>query len=61
MKSFKVDIDVTMSVQIYVEANSQEEAEEMAKKKVKAEPHYYLRNSFFVDAIATDTFNEDTE
>jgi hypothetical protein len=58
MKSYLVDLDVTMSVRLHIEANSQEEAENMAKKKIKTEPHYHLRNSFFVDVVVIDALKE---
>ncbi len=58
MKSYLVDLDVTMSVRVYVEANSIGEANEMALKKIEKEPYHYLRNSAFVDAVVVDNFEE---
>lgn len=33
MKQYRIQIDVTMSGDLYIEANSQEEAEKIAKEK----------------------------
>lgn len=58
MKSFMVDMDVTMSVRIWVDADNADDANSIALKKVEREPHYHLRNSAFVDAVVVDNIEE---
>ena len=58
MKSYLVDLDVTMSVRVYIDANSAGEANDLAVEKIEKQPHFYLRNSAFVDAVVVDNFEE---
>lgn len=58
MKSFMVDMDVTMSVRLWVRANNEGEANEIALKTVEREPYYHLKGSAFVDAVVVDNIEE---
>lgn len=58
MESYLVDLDVTMSVRIYIDANNAEKAKDLAVEKIKKQPHFYLRHSAFVEAVVVDIFEE---
>ena len=44
-KEYAVDIDITMSCRVYVEAESEEEAKNLANEKVNNDPYYYARRA----------------
>lgn len=41
MKNYCVDVDITISKRIYVDAENEEEAKKIVDEKVKKYPHYY--------------------
>ena len=53
MAKYYVDLDLTMSVQMWLDADSKEAAEQMAKEKVAKEPMYYAQQGLFVEATVT--------
>lgn len=48
MKSYIVDIDITVSKRIYVNASNEEEAKRKANVFFKEDPFYYAKN---LDAV----------
>lgn len=44
-KKFYVDVDITMSKRIYVDAENEEEARKIANESVKKEAFYYARHA----------------
>ena len=54
MKEYRVELDVTMSVNLYIDATSEEEALKIAQEKIKSDTLYRLRNSVFVKSEETD-------
>ena len=58
MAKYYVDLDLTMSVQMRLDADSKEAAEQMAKEKVAKEPMYYAQRGLFVEATVTDCVDE---
>ena len=62
MKEYCVSVDITMSKNIYVDAESEEQAMELAKEKVKNEPFYFAGSAdAFVNVEATDANECDVE
>lgn len=56
-KEFQVSIDITVSKVIYVDAESEEQASQMAIKKVRDDPYYYARTAdSYVGAKVIDVF-----
>lgn len=43
MKTYLVDCDITMSKTMEIEAESEEQARELAKEMIDREPYYYAR------------------
>lgn len=58
-KEYAVDIDITMSCRVYVEAESEEEAKKLAYEKVNNDPYYYARraNSSYVGHEVIDVLD----
>lgn len=49
-KTYYVDMDVTFSAHVWVQAETEEEARQIALDKVSQDPHYRVaRNGCFVD------------
>ena len=63
MKNYCVDIDITMSVRVYVDAKDNESAEEKASELVKKDPYYYSKDGTYVTHEVTDVSEsgEETE
>jgi hypothetical protein len=64
MKQFAVDVDITMSKRIYVDAESEEQAEQIAKQKLDNNPYdYCLQPDACVDYNITDVneYEDDSE
>lgn len=53
-KKFAVEVDVTMSCRVYVDADNEEEAKEIACDYVPDDPQHYLRNGCYVSCNVTD-------
>lgn len=57
MTEFTVSIDITLSKNIYVEAENEEQAKAIAIKKVRDEPYYYARTAdAYVGAKVVDVY-----
>jgi hypothetical protein len=57
MKNFIIDYDITMSGCLDVEANSEEEARQIALKKLNDEPYYFAgRATAHVNTEITDIY-----
>lgn len=41
MKEFAVDVDITVSKRIYVDAENEDDARKQVGEKVRSYPHYY--------------------
>lgn len=61
MATYYVDMDVTMSVQMSVEANSREEAELVAKTTLLSDIIWHVQRGCYVDSTITDCFVENGE
>ena len=48
MKKYCVQIDITFGANVYVEADSEEEAMNIASEKVSNEPMFHARQGWFV-------------
>jgi hypothetical protein len=58
-KEYAVDIDITMSCRVYVEAESEEEAKKLAYEKVDSDPYYYARRAAnYVSHVVFDCYDE---
>lgn len=56
-KTYYVDMDVTFSAHMWIDADSEEEAKQMAIEKMIQDPHYRIaRNGCFVETWVTDCF-----
>lgn len=56
-KTYYVDMDVTFSAHVWVEAETEEEAKQIALDKVSQQPYYRVaRNGCFVEVGVTDCF-----
>lgn len=61
MKQFAVDIDITMSKRIYIDAENEDDAREKVEQKMEENPYEQARDfTSFVDYDITDV-NEETE
>lgn len=58
MKNYCVDVDITLSARIYVEAENEQEAREIALKSAERAPWYHVSNGAFVEAEITDAYEE---
>ena len=59
MKEYAVEIDITVSKRIYVEAESEEQAKEIVREKMKYPHYYYSKADAFVNYEITDINEED--
>lgn len=57
LTEFSVSIDIVVSKTIYVEAENEEQAKQLAIKKVRDEPFYYARTAdAYVGAKVIDVY-----
>ena len=57
MKNFTIDYDITMSGYLDIEANSEEEARQIALAMLKNDPYYFAnRATHHVDTDITDIY-----
>mgnify|MGYP007122056300 CR=1 FL=1 len=57
LTEFSVSIDIVVSKTIYVEAENEEQAKQLAVKKVRDEPFYYARTAdAYVGAKVIDVY-----
>lgn len=61
MKTYQVNVDITMSVVEFIDAKSEEEAKQILLEKIKNNPYNYIRNGAFLDAQVTDVFESKEE
>ena len=60
MKEFAVDVDITVSKRIYVNAENEEEAKKKVDEEVGKYAHYfYTRADAYVSHEITDVLEED--
>ena len=59
MKEYLVELDVTMSVRTYVDANNEEQAKELALSKIEADTLYHIRTGHYVDSQVTDVIEQE--
>lgn len=59
MKEYLVELDVTMSVRTYVDANNEEQAKELALSKIEADTLYHIRTGCYVDSQVTDVIEQE--
>jgi len=57
-KEFQVDVDITMSKAIFVEAENEEQAKNIVNNWLGDDVYYYLKGSSYVGHEITDV-NED--
>lgn len=58
-KQYRVSVDITMSKDIYVDAENEEEAKKKAEKDVEKNPYYYAGSAdSFVNCEVTDIMEE---
>lgn len=58
MKEYFIEMDVTMSARMYIEANDLETAKKIAVKKMWQDPRYHTRNGAVVSVVITDAFED---
>lgn len=58
MKEYFIEMDVTMSARMYVEANDLETAKKIAIEKMCQDPRYHTRNGAVVSVVITDAFED---
>ena len=58
MKTYCIDMDVTFSARMYVEARDIESAKKLAEERMNADPYYHTRNRAWVDTKVTDAWEE---
>ena len=60
MKEFTVEVDITVSKRIYVEAENEEEAEKKVNEMVRNNPgDYYTKANAYVCHEITDCYEDD--
>lgn len=59
MREYLIELDVTMSVRIYVDANNEEQAKELALSKIETDTLYHIRTGCYVDSQVTDIIEQD--
>ena len=60
MKHYVIDVDITVSKRIYLDAENEEKAKAILKKNMEHPHYYYTKADAFVGYEVTD-INEDTE
>jgi hypothetical protein len=59
-KKYKVSIDITMSTNIYVDAENEEKAKQKAIEDVKKDPYFHANSAdSLVNCVVTNIVNED--
>jgi hypothetical protein len=61
MKKYRVFVDVTYSVSIDVEAESDDQAQEYAEEKVGNDPYFWIKRGAIADIHAYDYDDCDAE
>jgi hypothetical protein len=56
-KTYYVDMDVTFSAHMWIDAETEEDARRIALDRMSQDPHFRIaRNGCFLDAEVTDCF-----
>lgn len=61
MKHFAVDVDITMSKRIYVDAENEQQAREIVEEKMKYPHYYYTKADAYVEHEITDVNEEEPD
>lgn len=59
MKEYFIDMDVTFSARMYITAENEETAKQMAIEKMEKDPRYHTRWGAYVDTEVTDIYEEE--
>ena len=59
MKKYCVEMDVTFSARMYVEAESEEQAKRKAVSDMEKDPRYHTRWGAYVDTEVTDIYEDE--
>lgn len=59
MATYYVDMDVTFSAHMWVDADTEEGARKIALTKMANDPHYHTRYGCHIDTTITDISEED--
>lgn len=57
-KNFRVSLDVTLSVDVYVDAKNEEMAKIKAKNFLADDPNYYIKDGYIISSKVTDVNEE---
>ena len=60
-KMYCVDTDVTISVRMWVSADSEEDAQKEALERIERETMYYAQHGAYVGAEVTDCYEDEEE
>jgi hypothetical protein len=60
-KMYFVDTDVTISVRMWVSADSEEEAQKEALDRIKRDTMYYAQDGAYVGAEVTDCYEDEED
>ena len=60
-KMYFVDTDVTISVRMWVSADSEEDAQKEALDRIKRDTMYYAQHGAYVGAEVTDCYEDEEE
>lgn len=58
MATYYVDMDVTFSTHMWVDADTEEQAREMALAMMEKDPYYHTRNRCHLDTKITDIYED---
>ena len=58
MKTYCIDMDVTFSARMFIEADDLESAKKLAKGRMNADPRYHTRMGAHVSTEVTDAWIE---
>lgn len=58
MKEFMIEMDVTFSARMHIEASTEAEAKKIATERMWADPRYHTRMGAIVDVTVTDCFED---
>ena len=61
MKHYEVDVDITMSKRIYVDAENEQQAREIVEEKMKYPHYYYTKADAYVGHEITDVNEEEPD
>lgn len=59
MKTYYIDMDVTMSVRMWVSADCESQARDIAMESIEIEPHFHVQKGAFVGAEITECMEDD--